>query len=120
MAAISSGSPHFPSSLIAGSGFVLSTLVKKYPVSGIHFPFWLLIAESFAHPVAFSSVAKMDAFLDRNAEMKWAIRLVTRYEVAPVLKELAELGHHFVCFDPAANGTGGASVSIEEFSIERP
>lgn len=87
---------------------------------GIRFPFWLLIADSFAHPVAFSSVAKMDAFLNRNGELKWAIRLVTRYEVAPVLKEMTERGHHFVCYDPAEDGTGGASVGIEEFSIDRP
>jgi hypothetical protein len=52
----------------------------------------------------------MEAFLIRHKGGHWSIRLITRYTIKTVLKELTGRDHKFICYDPHEDGTGGHSV----------
>jgi hypothetical protein len=95
-------------------------LIENRPVPDIHFPFWLVMAEFHAQPMAFSSVKGMEAFLRQNKQGAWKIRLVNRYNIAEILKDLIAKGHRFVCYDAHEDGSGGKSLPVDEFSIDRP
>jgi hypothetical protein len=81
----------------------------------IRFPFFLLLSDSPGDaPVAFSSVEKMEAFLETHHGNHWHARLVNRYSVPYVTKALRSAGHDSLQFDVDASGARGTQVPLSD------
>ena len=92
----------------------------------LQFPFWLVVpapgkpaspGEQCRNgwlPLAFSSVGKMAAFLSVRKDGQWKVRLVNRYSVESLFRDLEEYCCGAVCHDPNEDGKGGTLVSMAD------